>query len=207
VLLALLASGAVFVVILLLVAAVRRWREPLVLATIALLAWELFGVVAGGSYWLHYLIGLIPGLVLAVALLEARSLTSYAVTAAVVSTIAWQLDAPAESTSDRVSRWLAGQVRDNDTGVVLYGNPNMLWNAGLASPYEELWSLPVRVRDPDLGELSAILRGPGAPTWVIAWDGMEGWGIESARARDVVLRRYRLYAEMDGVDIYRLGPS
>jgi len=216
VLLALLASGAVFVVILFLVAAVRRWRDPLVLATIALLSWELFGVVAGGSYWLHYLIGLIPGLVLAVALLErepgrlrlaARSLTSYAVVAAVVSTIAWQLNAPAASTSDRVSRWLAGQVHDGDTGVVLYGNPDLLWNAGLTSPYEELWSLPVRVRDPDLVELTAILRGPDAPTWVIAWDDMEACCIQSATAREVVRQRYRLYAEMDGVDIYRLGSS
>jgi hypothetical protein len=216
VLLALLASGAVFVVLAFAWLAVRRLRDPLVLATIALLGWELFGVVAGGSYWLHYLIGLIPGLVLAVGVLEvepgrfraaARSLTSYAVIAAVVSTIAWQLDAPADSTSDRVSRWLAGQVRDGDTGVVLYGNPDLLWNAGLTSPYEELWSLPVRVRDPDLVELTAILRGPDAPTWVIAWDDMEAWGIDPATAREVVRQRYRLYAEMDGADIYRLGSS
>jgi hypothetical protein len=88
---------------------------------------------------------------------------------------------------------------------VLYGNPHLLWNAGLTSPYEELWSLPVRVRDPDLVELTAILRGPDAPTWVIAWDDMEAWGIASATAREVVRQRYRLYAAMDNVDIYRLG--
>jgi hypothetical protein len=221
VLLALLASGAAFVIVAFAVLAVRRLAvlrlgDPLVLATLALLAWELFGVVAGGSYWLHYLVGLIPGLVLAVALLElepgrfrraARGLTSYAVIAAVVSTIAWQVDAPADSSSDRVSRWLAGQVRDGDTGVVLFGNPHMLWNAGLTSPYEELWSLPVRVRDPQLTELTAILRGPDAPTWVIAWDDMQAWGIESAAAHQLVLQRYRLYSEIDGVDIYRLRLS
>ena len=72
VLLALLASGAVFVVAAFAMMAAHRLRDPLVLATIALLAWELFGVVAGGSYWLHYLIGLIPGLVLGVAHLDAQ---------------------------------------------------------------------------------------------------------------------------------------
>ena len=33
----------------------------------ALLAWEMFVVLVGGSYWLHYLMGLVPGLVVLAA--------------------------------------------------------------------------------------------------------------------------------------------
>jgi hypothetical protein len=65
----------------------------------------------------------------------------------------------------------------------------------------------VRVRDPQLTELTAILRGADAPTWVIAWNDMQALGIESATAHAQVLERYRLYAVMDGVDIYRLSGS
>ena len=47
-------------------------RQPVALATLALLGWEFLGVLGGGSYWLHYLLGLIPGLVLATAQLTPR---------------------------------------------------------------------------------------------------------------------------------------
>ena len=37
---------------------VRDLRWP----ALALLSWELVVVLLGGSYWLHYLMGLVPGL-------------------------------------------------------------------------------------------------------------------------------------------------
>jgi len=216
VLLVLAVSGAAAVIGLLVVRAVRRPVTPLVAATLALLGWELFGVLAGGSYWLHYLIGLIPGLVLAVALLDTapgrlraatRTVTSYAVLAAVVSFGAWHLAAPPAAVPHRIGTWLADRVEPGDTGVVLYGDPDILWTAGLTSPYEHLWSLPVRVRDPDLVELTAVLRGPQPPTWVLAWNDLNSWGISPGAARAVITARYSLYAVVCGVDVYRLGLS
>jgi len=214
VLMVLVLSGGVLVIAVLLVHALRRPLDPLVVATCALLGWELFAVLAGGSYWLHYLIGLIPGLVLTVSLADAapgrlrtaaRAVTSYALVATTVTSVVLLVREPPPPLPDRVSVWVAGQVRPGDTGVVLYGQPNMLWNAGLTSPYPELWSLQVRVRDPELVELTRILRGPDAPTWVMAWDNMNAWGIDSTEAHRVVNARYHLYADVCGVELFRLG--
>jgi len=214
VLMVLVLSGGILVIAVLLVHALRRPLDPLVIATCALLGWELFAVLAGGSYWLHYLIGLIPGLVLTVSLADAgpgrlrtatRAVTSYALVATLVTSVVLMVRVSPPSLPDRVSAWVAGQVRPGDTGVVLYGDPNMLWNAGLTSPYPQLWSLLVRVRDPDLVELTRILRGADAPTWVMAWDHMDAWGIDSTEARRVVTARYHLYADVCGVELFRLG--
>jgi len=41
--------------------------------------------------------------------------------------------------------------------VVGFGNPAILENAGMASPYPQLWSLPVRVLDPRLAEFTKVL--------------------------------------------------
>jgi len=212
--LVLAASGAAVVIGLLVVCVVRAPATPLVAATAALVGWELFGVLAGGSYWLHYLIGLIPGLVLTVALLETTSgrlraatriVTAYAVLAALVSFAAWHLAAPPTAHTHRIGTWLAARVEPGDTGVVLYGDPDILFTAGLSSPYEHLWSLPVRVRDPELVELTAVLNGPDAPTWVLAWNDLNAWGISPEKARAVITSRYRLYAVVCDVDVYRLG--
>lgn len=213
-LLVLAASGAAVVIGLLVVRVFRGPATPLVWATLALVGWELFGVLVGGSYWLHYLIGLIPGLVLTVALLETtsgrlraatRTVTAYAVLAAVVSFAAWHLAAPPTAHTHRIGTWLAGRTEPGDTGVVLYGDPDILLTAGLTSPYEHLWSLPVRVRDPQLVELTAVLNGPDAPTWVLAWNDLNAWGISPDTARAVITSRYQLYAVVCDVDVYRLG--
>ena len=76
-LVALVASAAPFVAVGLLVRlrgpatyGVRDLRWP----AVALLGWELSVVLLGGSYWLHYLMGLVPGLVLLAAAAAQRKL-------------------------------------------------------------------------------------------------------------------------------------
>ena len=213
-LLVLALSGGLLVIGAFAVHVVQRPLNPLVIATSALLGWELFAVVAGGSYWLHYLIGLIPGLVLTVSLIDSapgrlrtgiRAVTAYALVATVVTSLVLQVRGTPRELPVRVSAWLADRVQPGDTGVILYGNPNMLWIAGLTSPYEQLWSLPVRVRDPDLAELTGVLRGPNAPTWVLAWNDPNTWVLSSVTADEAVAARYHLYAVVCGVEVFRLG--
>ena len=207
---AFLTSGAVVV---LLLAALPRLRRrgpastpparPGVPVSIlgAVVGWEAFAVAAGGSYWLHYLVGLVPGLVLSstvvVDVRPARrpllvGVLGYAAVAAVLAGFAHdaRADRPDEATA--VERFLDAHERPGDTAVVAFGDPAVLDATGMRSPYPELWSLPTRVRDPRLHELAEVLRGPHRPTWVVVSGAELGtWGVDATRAQPVLEHEYR----------------
>ena len=179
---------------------------------VALLGWETIAVIGGGSYWLHYLIGLVPGLVVVVAFVAGHSARSRArmrgavayTLAATMLSVSWaHLVRPYWDQDQAVVDYLQDHSRPGDTGVVAFGHPDVLEAAGLASPYENLWSLPVRVRDPQLAEFSTVLDGPHRPTWVVV-DGssLATWGVD-ARAGEFVLNRlYRPVTVLDGFTVY-----
>ena len=212
---ALALSGAP-VVVLLLVARLRRRRPFLAWPALALLAWEAVSLMAGGSFWLHYLVVLVPGLVVAVGVVAAerpgpartRLLTlspvpvlagCALVTAVALGVVVGRLPVP----EPPVSTWLSQHARPGDTAVVAYGHSDLTRPAGLTSPYSELWSLPVRVRDPRLSELSALLAGPRRPTWVVTGPhGLASWGIDATRADVQLASRYRLVARVDDHLLY-----
>jgi len=174
---------------------------------VALVAWELGAAALGGSYWLHYLTGLVPGLVTAVALLggtalprtRSRRAATLAVAYTVVASAAVWLPhatAPVSVSSDaQVITYLREHARSADGVVVGFGHPDIVAGSGLSSPYEQLWSLPVRVRDPDLAQLQRVLAGPTAPRWVVvAGDSLETWGLDptgTADAQRYLQRHYR----------------
>lgn len=216
---ALLLSGVVLVPLQLLVrlrAVGRGPLAPLRWPVLAVLAWEAFSVLGGGSYWLHYLVCLVPGTVLAVALLSATSsrerrwvggeLAGAAVVAAVGlgSVVAQPL--PPSPTAP-VAAWLSAHVTPGDTAVVAYGSPDILLATGMSSPYPQLWSLPVRVHDLQLTELAGILDGPDRPTWVIDLYGSPGdslgaWELQPAAAQAELAAHYRPVADVAGRRIY-----
>jgi hypothetical protein len=76
----------------------------------------------------------------------------------------------------------------------------------MTSPYEQLWSLPVRVRDPELETLTEVLAGSRAPTWVVA-DGtsMRTWGVDATTADRALRDRYQLAARAGRFSIFRLA--
>ena len=177
----------------------------------ALLAWEMFVVLVGGGYWLHYLMGLIPGLVvLAAASVRAgprrtRGLVvAYAYTAcSTVAVLCWVLVNPIERPEEPAIAYLAAHARPGDTAVVAFGTPNILQGAGLQSPYPQLWSLPARVRDPDARDLADVLTGPEAPTWlVVSGRSVTTWGIDGAAANRIVRSHYEPAAEAGNFRIY-----
>jgi hypothetical protein len=126
--------------------------------TLGMVAWELCGVALGGSYWLHYLIATVPGLVLLVITTVRHrpecwrwtgGVLAYAAVAAVAGVVALAVGGVPEPSHDlQVERYLADHAAAGDTGVVAFGDAAMLRGAGLRSPYPLIWSLPVRVRDP-----------------------------------------------------------
>lgn len=205
-LLAVVASGTAFVVALLLWALTGRGRPTVPLGVrvvpVVLLTWEAVAIGGGGSHWLHYLVGAVPGLVTSVAAVAAltprrvhswvAAALTYAAAVSLVS-LGWVGLAHAATPRDTaVKDYLEDHARPGDTGLVAFGNPSILQAAGLPSPYEELWSLPVRVRDPRLVELTRVLTGPHRPTWVaVSGDTLGTWGIDARRGETVLGRDYR----------------
>lgn len=209
---ALLVSGAALLIVSLVTWSVRRLTtDPLAAVGLALLGWDAFVVVAGGSYWMHYLMGLVPMLVMASGLLlrdggararRARVAVGCAAVTSVVTLGALWLF-PLDPLPHQVAgRWLREHRDPGDTAVVAYGKPNVLHEAEVTSPYPELWSLPVRVRDPHLSRFAGTLRGPDAPEWLLVGGELETWGIDPRSAERVVSRRYRLVAEVCGYEVY-----
>ncbi len=218
-LVALLLSGVVLVPLQLVLHLRAVGRGPLARLrwpVLAVLAWETFSVLGGGSYWLHYLVCLVPGTVLAVALLSATSdrerrwvgwgITCAAVVAA-VSLGSLVTEPLAPSPTAPVAAWLSAHAAPGDTAVVAFGSPDILLASGLSSPYPDLWSLPVRVQDPQLTDLARVLRGPGRPTWVVALYGSETdslgvWELQPAAAEAQLAAHYRLVADVADRRIY-----
>ena len=122
------------------------------------MAWELVGAALGGSYWLHYLLAVVPGLVLLTAAARPTRAVRWGLAVAALSTavaLAGFAAAPPGPGADQaVSAYLRSHARPTDTVVVAFGHPNIVRDAGLTSPYEHLWSLSVRVRDPQLHDLA-----------------------------------------------------
>jgi hypothetical protein len=212
---AFLASGAVV----LLVAACRPGRrsrpvdpdrlDPRLLAGVVVVT-EAVGVVLGGSYWLHYLVGTVPGLVMAVAVAAARrsaphrwvGLTlTYGAVVAGLSILGLAVRVGTPSSSTLVADYLADHSPPGSSAVVGFGDPAILEQAHLGSPYPELWSLPVCIRDPDLRQLT----GPRRPTWVVvSGSSLATWGVDASRAQPVLDREYRLEDTEGDYRVYRL---
>jgi hypothetical protein len=183
---------------------------------IVLVLWELVAVGAGGSYWLHYLIGLVPGLVLICVAAGQRppqlrrwtgGVVAFACLSAAVATVTAALSIPLYSSDSAVAAYLRSHGTPRDTVVVGFGHPNIVWDAGLRSPYHLLWSLPVRVRDPELQHFTRLMSGPRAPTWVVVnGTSLATWGVDATSAQTVLDERYRQAATIGDYEIWRLNP-
>lgn len=161
--------------------------------------WEVVAAALGGSYWLHYLIGLVPGLLLLTALagpaVKPRSLlTGFVALAVVVNGFGWtyrQADPMLQLHDERVAGYLHRHARPSDGVVVAFGHPNIVLASGLHSPYPDVWLLPARVHDPDLKRFRQVISGPSAPQWVvIAADSLDDWGRQGRAAQRYADRRY-----------------
>lgn len=190
---------------------VRR-KEPLLLATAVTLLCSLVIALFGGSYWAHYLIQMVPAASLATGLLISRvplllmRRLAVATVAVTVGNLVFALGLQPDDNEQQhtIGTWLREARQPADTGVVAFGQPNILYQADLSSPYEYLWSLPVRTRDSDLRELSAVLASRHRPTWVVNWSGLNSWGLEPGRTRAVLGDDYRNVATICGRSIWLL---
>ncbi len=218
---AFLASGALIVLVAAFLPGRHRERPAsdaqlpdLRLLAGAVLAWESVAVVSGGSYWLHYLIGSVAGLVLAavaVAIHRPRRTRvlamalAYGAVVGVAATVAVTIHESGTSSDVAVERYLSEHRQVGDTATVAFGDPAILQAAHLSSPYPQLWSLPVRVRDSQLAAFTQTLLSPDRPTWiVVSGTSLATWGVDTSQAQPVLDREYRVVHTVDDLNIYRV---
>ena len=203
--------GALPLLVVLALEAVRcRFRGPPVAWAVgATLLLDVVSITAGGSYWPHYLLQLAPALALAVGLWAAdstrvRAAVALVVASAVTFTVGLTLSgATYKHTGHTVGTFVKRSAHVGDTAIVLFGRADAQQATGLRSPYEHLWTLPMRTLDPHLVQLRAVLRGPAAPTWVVAWGDLNPWNIDARdRTRLLLATHYRRVAEVCGKAVY-----
>jgi 4-amino-4-deoxy-L-arabinose transferase-like glycosyltransferase len=196
------------------------WAEdpPVVAAALAVVGVDLVSVVAGGSFWQDYLTPLLPGAVLATALLTGRESrggrrmrwlvvgTAVSALLAMVFWLVWNVAGRQEFDEVRTGAAIAAAAEPDDTLVVFGGRPDLQDTSGLGSPYPYLWSLPMRTRDPGYAELRALLAGPDAPTWLVEWVELDAWDDTGvADLERVIEERYVEHGTgCDGHPIYLL---
>ena len=188
-------TGALAVTVAAGLACLGSWRRarlhtapsaPWGTAAVALIVWELAAAFAGGSYWSHYLIGLVPGVSLLVAVafrapgpVSLSMLTACLLYAGVAAVVAWSLQpAPPSTPSDdqEAASYVRDHARSGDSVVVAFGHADIVKDSGLGSPYPYLWALPAFVEDPHLTALDRLLRSPAAPRWFVAGGRLSQWG-------------------------------
>lgn len=204
-----LVSGLSVLTVATLVLAARR-RDPVVLGVAAALLAATSVALFGGSYWAHYLVALVPTAALGAGLAAVavpqvwRRAAAGALVLATSVTVVHAMVVPDRDGLEArvVGRALERVAEAGDTAVVAYGQPNVLLNAGMESPYPYLWSLPVRALDPDLDLLADTLEGADAPTWLVDWSGFDDWGVDATRLEAVVERRYRPVGSVCGRDLW-----
>jgi hypothetical protein len=191
-------------------------RPDVTAAVFAMLVVDVTGIALGGSYWMAYLIALIPAAVLGTALVVAagalipplRAAVVFAVVSSVVLLAFFGYAHVSGRSASALATYRGEAVGDvahpDDTILVLYGAPETVRASGLDSPYPYLWSLPIRTLDPELAQMLATLRGPDAPVWIVQRGTLDPWGLDDTQLRDLLNRRYDAVAMVCRNRIWRL---
>jgi 4-amino-4-deoxy-L-arabinose transferase-like glycosyltransferase len=185
-------------------------RDRVLAATIA--AWSaagLAGVLAGGTYWPHYMIQLVAAAsLLAGAALARMPLAPRALVAGTLAavTIAGTVDGlpRVRNAQERrgvlpAARYLREHARPGDTEYVMYARANVGYYAGLPSPYPYAWSLLVRAHPGARARLLRLLDSPRRPTWIVGWQRPNAWHLDPHGAIAAALKHhYRVVAHVHG---------
>lgn len=186
----------------------RRLPVPAA-AVLVMLVVDGAGVILSGSYWLPYLLVLVPALGLATAcalsgdLLEERPavprlskvVVGFVALTSVMSLVGfvgwWESGRTAVEVE--TGRAIADAARPGDTLTVFGGRADIQWASGLPSPYSHLWSLPMRTLDLGYDDLRDLLTGTTPPTWVVEVVRPDTWTELGVRPIEQnLLRKYEL---------------
>jgi hypothetical protein len=208
--LVMIGSGFVFPLTLLVVDLVLRRGQWRLRATVTIAAACLLGVIVASLNWYaYYWLAVVPlaAVGAAVAFVPGARLGRIWPRLVVALTVLFALAnvavrLPVDDARPAVSVFVRRAAAPGDTVTVIWGQPNLMEDTGLRTPYPYSWSLPVRVEDPHLRLFAATLAGPRAPTWMIEIGHFDDWGIETPRVARIVARRYHVAATVCGHAIY-----
>ena len=185
----------------------KRLRGSAGWALVASVIFCLASIAMGGNYWSHYLVELIVPVSIAMGVLVGRRqpftkpLVAGVALLAVMTSIG-TISPATQSSGSIVGHAIAASASPGDTIVTVYGHGDIDQQSGLSSPYENLWSLPTKTRDPQLTGLNTVLSGPQAPTWLVTWSYLTSWGLSTDQVRATVSRDYRIVGKIHGHTIY-----
>ncbi len=176
-------------------------------AVTALVGYGAFSVLAGGSYWFHYLLETVPAVALAAGAvaLAAPHLVRPAVGAVVLSGLVAGVTviiSPTSTPASVIGQAIGAVAEPGDTIVATFGDAEMIRRSRLSSPYEYLWTLPARVRDPDLRVLRGVVSGPAAPAWIVVRDSKVSDRLDEFGVLEVMKQRYRVVGKVCGREVY-----
>lgn len=206
-------------------------------AALVMLAVDLAAIALSGSFWRPYLFTLVAPLMLLWACVRVADLpdlrdgdtlalrapdrwhprrevllVALCVGSSIVSLAVWTSNTWYNGDPPRqyeVGRAI-GQVAGSDDTLVVYGGrADLQWASGLDSPYEHLWSLPMRTMDPELEQLRTLLAGPDAPEWFVTTVGLDAWdGVGERALSQVLARRYvDVGGGCEGIVVRRLADA
>jgi len=195
-------------------------RGNRVLAT-TLAAWSaagVAGVLAGGTYWAHYMIQLVaPASLLAGAALArirpaGGALVAGALAAVTLASTVGALPRARTAQERRgvltTARYLRRHARPGDTEYVMYARANVDYYAGLPSPYPYAWSLLVRTHPGAHARLLRLLHSPQRPTWIVGWQAPNAWRLDPHGSIAAALKHhYRVVARIHRHPIYHRRSS
>ena len=163
------------------------------------------GVLGGGSYFAHYLIGLVPVSCVAAAVVIARvprpvrlvvlgAVLEVALPTAREGAL-YESDHPLRRSEVGVAGYVRDHARPGDTVYVMYARPNVVYYAGLRHPYPYMWSLMVRAKPGARAELERLLGSSRRPTWLVQWQNNDEWELDpDGRMDRLISDGYRLAA-------------
>lgn len=185
----------------------KRLRGSSGWALVAVIVFSTVSIASGGNYWAHYLVELIVPTAIALGVIIgrrqplARPLVAGVVALAAITSLTWA-SIGATSQTAVLGHAIAASASTGDTIVTAYGHSNLDQQSGLESPYENLWSLPTKTRDPHLVMLNQVLNGPRAPTWFVTWRHLDSWGLTTDGVRATLASDYRVVGSYRGHTVY-----
>jgi hypothetical protein len=184
-----------------------RRSTPLVVATLATLAYDAVSIWAGGAYWSHYTVQLVvpTGLMVGMLLGSVPRIGRAVVLAVVVtSLVGYGLGATARvpATGVAIGTAIKQAAMPGDTVVSVLGDGALVKTSGLASPYRYLWSLPAHVLDHHFDRLTALLDSPQRPSWVVVRGSAPTQQLRRLGPGQALTAHYDKVAHLCGREIY-----